>query len=274
MKSVSEVLELSASFLKERKVERPRRIAEDLLAHLLKMKRMDLYLQFDRPVIEAELSLMREYLKKVIKGTPIDYVTGSIDFMGCTIEVDKRVLIPRPETEILVDHVLKRARGNIIWDVCTGSGCIGLALKKERPDWSVTLSDLSKDAVEVAKSNQLINELDVEILQGDLFEPFRGRKADVIVCNPPYISKNEYESLEPSVKNFEPMMALVGGERGDEFYRRIAQELPHVLSEGGQVFFEIGFSQGELLKEIFSNYNYQLLNDWAGHPRFFFLEKQ
>src|SRR5688572_26853314 len=132
MKSVSEVLELSASFLGERKVERPRRVAEDLLAHLLKMKRMDLYLQYDRPVIESELALMREYLKKIVKGIPFDYVTGSLEFMGCKIEVDERVLIPRPETEILVDHVLKRAKGSVVWDICTGSGCIGIALKKKK----------------------------------------------------------------------------------------------------------------------------------------------
>lgn len=271
MKTIVEVIQLSSTYLK---MDRARRIAEELLSHILGLKRMELYLQFDRPVVESELEKMRELLKRVAKGEPVEYVTGVVDFLGCNIKVDKRVLIPRQETEILVDLVLKRIGDGVLWDVCTGSGCIGIAIKKARPDLTVVLSDISKSALEVARENARLNEVEVEILEGDLLQPFKGRKADYLICNPPYISKNEYTNLDPSVRDFEPVQALVGGEEGTEYYQRLNLELDPYLNPKGQVFLEIGAGQEKALKELFVNRPHEVLKDWAGHPRFFFLEKQ
>lgn len=280
MKSVSEILQLSSQFLESKKIDRSRRMAEDLLAHVLKCKRIDLYLSYDRPLVESELSLMRELVKRASTQEPIEYLMGEVDFFGCKIGVDKRVLIPRPETEIFVDLIVKKigfAEEKVVWDVCTGSGCVGIALKKKLPQLQVSLSDLSAGALQLASQNSQKNEVEVEICQGDLLAPFAGRKADIVVCNPPYVTISEYFGLDSSVRDFEPKGALVGGERGTEFYERLEKELPSVLNGRALVFFEIGSGQGESLKEIFSApiwASKQVHLDWSGKERFFFLEMQ
>lgn len=259
MKTIGEIIKLSGEYLK---IERGKRIAEELIAHVLKMKRMDLYLQHDKPVVEEELIKIREMLKRCAKNEPPEYVMGSVDFFGCVIQVDSRVLIPRQETEILVEKISKVAKEGTLWDICTGSGCIGIALKKRNPALNVVLSDISSDALDVARKNAEINQVDVEIVHGDLLEPFKGKRADWIVSNPPYVNLEEYESLDPSVKNFEPKLALVGGL---DYYKRL-QCLSEYLNPKGRAFFEIGANQGEDLKKLFPTA--EMGKDWAGHPRF------
>ena len=267
MKSLGEVLKLSSQFLADRKIGRSRRIAEELIGHVLHLKRIELYLRFDQPVVETELGAIRTLLKRCGKGEPVEYVVGEVEFFGCQIQVDSRVLIPRPETEILVEKIAKRVEKGVLWDLCTGSGCIGIALQKARPGLRVVLADSSKEALAIAAENARRNQVDVEIVQGDLLAPFQGRRADIIVCNPPYISEAEFKRLDPSVKDFEPREALVGGERGTEFYERLARELPPFLNPGGHIFFEIGSTQAEVVKRLFPSGEVE--RDWAGHPRFF-----
>lgn len=277
MKTISEILALSAKFLEDRKVDRAKRIAEELLAWVLQVKRLDLYLQFDRPVDEQELSLLRDFLKRSARGEPVEYIFGEVEFSGCKIGVDQRVLIPRPETEILVEKIKQTAKGSVIWDICTGSGCIGIALKKAFPLASVSLSDLSQEALTVAEKNAALNGVIVDCFLGDLLEPFHGKKADVVVCNPPYISTNELVCLSPSVRDFEPLMALDGGADGGVFYQKLAHVLPAHLHSGARVFLEIGANQGDLVKKIFQGGPWKqvsLEKDWAGHDRFFSLEMQ
>ncbi len=270
MKNIGEILKLSQEFLAERRVEKPRRLAEEILAFVLKMKRMDLYLQFDKPIVEEELFEIREKIKRCGKGEPLEYVVGKVDFFGAEIQIDSRVLIPRPETEILVEKIAKEAKRGVLWDLCTGSGCIGIALKKANPELEVTLSDLSEEALQVAKKNAELNGVHVQFVQGDLLKPFRGQKADWIVCNPPYISEKEYLQLDPSVRDFEPKMALVSGLSGLEFYERLA-EVDKFLQEGGKCFFEIGAGQKEALVKLFPNARIEA--DWANYPRFLFAKK-
>lgn len=279
MKTIGEVLKLSASYLQERQTEHPRRTAEELLASLLKMKRMELYMQFDRPLSEEELASLREQIKRKAKGEPLGYISGEVEFLGCRIRVDRRVLIPRQETEILADLIVKKLGGRegVLWDVCTGSGCLGIALKKALPQLQVVLSDLSKDALALAKENAKADGAEVEFLEGDFLTPFEGRSCDFFVSNPPYVSQSEYLSLDPSVRDFEPKMALVGGESGLAFYERLGRDLPRFLKPGGLAFLEIGAGQGEAVKKIFSGSEWsraELKKDWSGKDRFFFLEKQ
>jgi release factor glutamine methyltransferase len=272
MRTILEVLALSTTFLSERGVERPRRSTEELLAFVLGIKRMDLYLQHDRPLIETELEKMRALVKKRSTGEPLEYVVGEVEFYHCKIKVTRDVLIPRPETELLVDLIVKELKDKegVLWDVCAGPGTMGLALKKALPGFSVTLSDSSPEALLLARQNADSNGLEVHFRQGDLLDPFQGEKADVIVCNPPYISKKEYDSLDPSVRDFEPRGALLGGEKGTEFYERLASLLPFYLNPGGKVYFEIGSTQGPSLQAIFKGG--KVIQDLAGHDRFFFLE--
>ena len=277
MKSVGEILTSSTAFLAERKIDRPRRSAEELLAAALGLKRIDLYMQYERPLIESELEAMRAFLRRRSKSEPLEYILGKVDFYRCSISVNSDVLIPRPETEILVDLIAKEIKGSsgVLWDLCAGSGCIGLAMKKACPELTVLLSDLCPKALAIARANAELNELEVQCLQGDLLEPFEGQKASFIVCNPPYIADGQIPLLDESVKGFEPHLALAGGPGGLSFYERLAAALPAYLERGAKVYFEIGFGQGAALQKIFSApiwRNLRVLADWAGHDRFFFLE--
>jgi release factor glutamine methyltransferase len=280
MKTLGEVLTLSLNFLKDKNSPRFRRDAEELIGHVLKLKRLDLYMQFDRPVLETELETLRALLKRAVKGEPVEYIVGEVSFYHCAITVGPGVLIPRPETEILVDQACRMLRtapfqGKIAWDLCTGSGCIGIAVKKRCPDLSISLSDISEKALEIVRINRKKNDVEVEILHGDLLSPFVSKKADVIFCNPPYVSSKEFVTLDRSVKDFEPEGALVGGEDGLSFYRRLQEELPAHLNPQAKIFFEIGAGQGKALLSLFSGKgwkNGRVEKDWAGHDRFFFLE--
>jgi release factor glutamine methyltransferase len=280
MKTLGEILKLATDFLKEKCDSHPRRHAEDLLSYILKEPRLNLYLQFDRPLEEDELTSYRALLKRKAAGEPVQYICGEVAFWGCDLRITPDVLIPRPETEILLQKATEQIKttsfaGKKAWDICCGSGCIGLGLKKEFPDLSVALSDLSERALMVARANANANQLDVDLLCGDLLSPFKGKKAHYILCNPPYISKKEFSLLDHSVKNFEPFMALVGGESGLAFYERLSQELPVYLESGARVFLEMGKDQGEALFGLFQADCWRakrIEKDWAGHERFFFLE--
>lgn len=271
MKTVGDVLTLSAEFLKEKRIDKPRLVAEELLSHILKLPRIELYMQFERPLQEDELEKYRDYIKRRAKGEPWQYIVGEVDFFGARITLTPDVLIPRQETEILASLIAERELDTEIdvWDVCCGSGCLGISLKKRFPNWNVTLSDISPQALAVAQKNSTINNVDVTLIEGDLFKPFEGKKAGIIICNPPYISEKDFLSLDPSVKNFEPKIALTSGPTGFELYERLAQEYPKYLKSNGKLYFEIGTGMGAGLKKLFPTGH--TLPDWAGHDRFFFL---
>lgn len=282
MRTVLEVLKLSTDYLQQKNIVNPRRQAEELLGEALGFGRMELYLEYSRPLKEEELLKCREWLKRRGQGEPLQYITGSLDFFGCRIKVVQDVLIPRQETEILVDKIAKELsshslEGKVLWDVCCGSGCIGIALKKKFPSLTVVLSDISEKALAIAKENAYENATKVELVCGDLFAPLSlaGNKADFIVCNPPYISENEYETLEREVKGYEPKLALVAGDSGLEYYIRLSSELPSVLASSGKVWLEIGDSQGAKVKKIFNApcwIHVCCEHDWSGRERFFSLE--
>lgn len=282
MKTVTEVLKGSTDYLLSKGLESPRREAEFLLSEFLNMSRLDLYLNFDRPLAVQELDQFRECLKRRGKGEPGQYIHGSVHFYGLNLFVDSAVLIPRPETEILVDHIanvlkVESLEGKKCLDLCSGSGCIGLSLKNKFPGLSVYLSDISENALAVAKNNAESNHLDVHFSQGDLFLPLLDQKFDYIVCNPPYISLKEYRELSPEVREFEPSLALVGGDSGLEFYERLSESLLEHLNPKGRVWLEIGTGQGPAVLDLFSASSWalrKLEKDWAGHDRFILLERE
>ncbi|GAB4225571.1 MAG: peptide chain release factor N(5)-glutamine methyltransferase [Chlamydiales bacterium] len=282
MKSVRDILTLTDHHLRQHHIAQSRRQAELLVADILNMSRLDLYLNFDRPLTENELHLCREALKRRSRHEPLEYIKGEVAFYNCLFKVDPNVLIPRQETEILVDKVVSELRSQnlnqkIFWDLCCGSGCIGISVKCALPELHVVLSDISPEAVEIAKLNAKQNQTQVEILQGDFFAPFKGKQADFIACNPPYISKNEFLSLEEDVRKWEPQLALIGGETGLEYYAKMAAELKPFLKKKGKVWCELGFSQGKDVLNIFEMAGWNKLcvdQDWSGHDRFFSLENE
>jgi len=277
MKTLGEIYQLSVQFLEQKKTVRPKFLVQEILRYALSLDKVSLYMNFERPMENSELEQVRTLLSVAAKGKPIEQIIGKVDFFGCEIEVTPDVLIPRQETEILIDIVSKEvSTGPLeVWDICTGSGCLGISFKKKFPVSKVTLSDISSKALDVAKRNAKKNDVVVEFLEGDLLTPYQGKKADLILCNPPYISKAEFADLDASVKDYEPALALVGGERGTEFYEKMALTLPDYLNPGAKIYFEIGYLQGKMLSELFSGPFWKqkkVLKDWAGHDRFFFLE--
>lgn len=282
MKSILDVLTLSASYLKDKEIDYPRRQAEDLICDALGLTRVNLYVNYDRPLTEVELDLCRSRLARRAKGEPLAYIHGEVAFYGCNLIVTKDVLIPRPETEILIDKIVHQLAkvdlaGKVLWDICCGSGCLGIALKKKFPDLKVVLSDLSPSALAVAQHNAEKNGVEVEFKQGDLLHPFGGEKAHYFVCNPPYIPEHEFSGLSKEVSQYEPRMALISGPTGLEMYQRLADELPAHLSSKAKGWLEIGYSQGEAVKCLFKGSFWKVARvekDWAGHDRFFFLETE
>lgn len=279
MKTILEILNLMTDHLKAKGIDHPRRQSEELLCDILRVPRMQLYTDHDRPLSEPELDKCRQALSRRAKGEPVAYISGEVEFHGCQLTVNSSVLIPRQETGVLVDLMIQQLKtmdlhGKTLADVCCGSGCIGLALKKQFPELHVILSDISPAALTVARANAQANELTVEFCEGDLLDPF-SKNLDFLVCNPPYISETDFQNLDSEVKSFEPSLALVAKENGFEFYRRLAVGLKEAIKSTAQVWLELGAGQGKGIQELFNqqfNRLGQIKLDWAGHERFFFLE--
>jgi release factor glutamine methyltransferase len=280
MKLIQEVLSEVAKTFHDCGFSNSKRQAEELLCELLNCSRAQLYSDQKRPLNAQEWQIAQLWVQRRLKGEPLAYLSGKVQFYGCLIEVNPAVLIPRPETEILVDKVVTHLKkqnldGKVLWDLCCGSGCMGIALKKALPALSVYLSDYSEQALDLAARNAVVNGVKVTCLRGDLLAPFHGKKTHYLVCNPPYISESEYAILDKEVKEYEPRLALVAGQTGLEMYARLAQDLPNYLHAGGQVWLEMGYQQGTAVQQLFQGPPWKkslVENDWAGHSRFFFLE--
>lgn len=274
---MNELVKLISDQFAAHKMTNPKRQAEDLLCDLFNCSRSELY-----SLKEEKKALALNWMERRLAGEPLAYISEKVHFYGCDLKITPAVLIPRPETEILVDKVVNILKNEdltdkILWDLCCGSGCIGIALKKRFPALTVYLSDYSEKATALAAHNATQNQVEVKILIGDLFAPFQGMKAHYIVSNPPYISEDEYASLDREVKDFEPRLALVAGNSGLDIYDRLARVLPSYLYPHGKVWLEIGYNQGNEVKKLFQVpfwKNQKVENDWAGHHRFFFLENE
>lgn len=280
MKTVLEILNAMKEYFHRKNLEPSRRLAEEVLSAALATNRMQLYLQFDRPLNEEELEKCRSLMQRRAKGEPIQYIAGEVDFYHCSFLVTRDVLIPRPETEQLVDKIVGEIKGDdlsgkVLWDMCAGSGCIGISLKKRFPSLSVVLADCSAKALLLAQENGKRNGVEVACVEGDLFAPLLGRKCHYFVSNPPYVDPVEYARLQSEVRDFEPPGALLAGPGGLDFYRRFSQELKNYLYPGAKVWMEIGFDQGEAVKNLFLGAPWRgqkVERDYSGNDRFFSLE--
>lgn len=245
-RTLLEVVRLAAGYLAGRGVERPRLDAELLIARALGVRRIDLYLQYDRPLTEAELAAVRELLRRRARGEPVAYLLGEREFFGRPFVVTPAVLVPRPETETLVEVVLEWARarrGRVrIADVGTGSGCLAVTLAAELPEATVVASDLSEEAVSVAAENASRHDVQarVEAVVGSWGEPLVGRGPfDVVVSNPPYVATAEIADLPRDVRDFEPRLALDAGADGLVPYRALLPGIAPVLGTPALVAIEV-----------------------------------
>ena len=212
----------------------------------------DFVFALQQEVTEEEKQFVEEIYKKLAAHIPAQYIIGHAEFFGMQLKVDERVLIPRPETEELVELILaENPEENLkVLDIGTGSGAIALALAKNRPDWSVTAADISQDALELATENAKRQDLDLTFIRTDCFSEISS-KYDIIVSNPPYISREDQEEVGLNVFHSEPHLALFADENGLAIYRRIAEESKDYLNDGGKIYLEIGYKQGQSVPDFF-----------------------
>ncbi|MDD3368524.1 MAG: peptide chain release factor N(5)-glutamine methyltransferase [Lachnospiraceae bacterium] len=244
-----------------------------LLEYVCHTTLSDLHVQGDMVVGEADEATYRKMIEKRKSRIPVQHITGEQEFMGLNFKVNDQVLVPRQDTEILVEEVMKNLHdGMHILDMCTGSGCILLSLLHYSNDCQGTGTDISEAALAVAKKNAEALSLEANWIQSDLFEKIDG-KYDIIVSNPPYIASAVIPTLEPEVRDHEPMMALDGKEDGLYFYQRIVKECKKNLYHGGMLFFEIGYDQGNALVTLMSENGFkevEVVKDYAGLDRVVF----
>jgi release factor glutamine methyltransferase len=255
--TVLDILQSTTAYFKKRGIENPRLNAEHLLAHSLGRKRLDVYLEFERDLAEAELAPLRELVRRRAQNEPLQHLLGTVEFCGNIFLCDKRALVPRPETEEFVELVKSRIvnRESRIVDLGTGSGVIALSLAARFPDAEIIATDISDDALLLARENAVrLGTSRVQFLKSDLLENVDG-PFELIVANLPYISRHDRDQLVPEVLR-DPEIALFAGEKGDEIIRRLIETAPSHLNPGGLLALEIGLGQEPALIDLLRDKNY------------------
>ena len=271
-KTYFEVLKWASSFLENNNQEAY--IAEYLLLEKNRWTKTDLLMNFKNQMPLAEYNAYKADLEKVTLHIPVQYLIGSTEFYGRRFKVNEHTLIPRPETEELVELILKdNYQENLeVVDIGTGTGIIALSLSLENPTWKVTGLDISKEALKIAIRNNQALEGQVHFLESDVLSKFpKNKKIDILVSNPPYISYDEWEEMDESVREYEPKQALFAENNGLAIYEKIAKESTTVLSETGRIYLEIGYLQGEsvsqIFKEAYPTKNVRVIKDLNGQDR-------
>src|SRR3972149_5397910 len=295
--TIKETLSWTTDYLVQYDVPDAKAEAEYLLAHALGCKRVELHVNHASGLSYHALQEFIDFVERRIKREPPQYIIGEQEFYGLTFKVNKDVLIPRPETEILVEEAVKTVRSQesevrsqntkihyselltpdskLILDLCTGSGCIAVSLAKEIPDSQIYVVDISESALDVARENAERHSVvdKITFIQGNLFAPLRGLslKVDLIVSNPPYVSRDMMKDLQPEIRDYEPEIAVYAGDDGLDFYRRIISESPAYLTQGGHLILEIGYGQAEEIKKLIEQSNafadISITKDFAGIDR-------
>ena len=274
--TVLEVLQSTTAYFKKRDIESPRLNAEHLLAHTLERRRIDLYLEFERPLAETELAPLRELVRRRGQGEPLQHLLGTVEFAGRVFLCDKRALVPRPETEELVERIIQSAvthHPSTILDVGTGSGVIALTLAAQFPEAEVDAVDISNDALALARENAARLDLQdrVRFAKGNLLTQIQGA-FDLIVANLPYVATGDRPALSREVLH-DPAVAVFAGERGDELVRELISAARDRLRPGGMLALEVGIGQADNLAALLAEKNYHdiaSIRDYCGVTRFLF----
>jgi release factor glutamine methyltransferase len=281
MQTVLEILKKTTDFFTSKHIEDARLEAEILLAHGLGLKRMDLYLQFDRPLTDEELAKMRPLVQRRGQREPIQHIIGSVGFRHLEIKCDARALIPRPDTEQIIDlaNSLIQDQSNVsALEIGVGTGAILLSLIHENPQVTKALGvDISQDALNLAQENATLCNIDsIEWILSDLFTNIPQQQFDLIISNPPYIPTSVCAELEVEVKKYDPMLALDGGISGLDIYERILSEAAAFLKPNGHLLFEIGYDQGQSVPDLGIRLGWTLVGvykDYGSNDRFVCFKK-
>ena len=287
--TIKELLAWTQGYFQDRGIAEPRLEAELLLAHVLGQSRIFLYANYEAPSSPPEREAYRNLIKRRAAGEPLAYITGTKEFMSLTYQVGPPVLIPRPETELLVEQVIELVRGTVatseeieepsplkICDVGTGSGAIAVSLAYYLPESRVYAVDISSPALEIARANANHNEVIIEYFHGDLLAPLDGEGPfDFIVANLPYIPEPEYQALDRGILEYEPREALLAGGDGLDLYRRLLPQALGLLKPGGYILYAIGAEQGTAAVNLMDQFTeVELLTDLAGRDRIIRARKQ
>ena len=275
--TIRRVIAWATQDFRARGIESARLDAELLLAYALDTDRIRVILDSERRLLAGELAVYRELIKRRRSGEPIAYLLGRREFFGLPFRVDRRVLIPRPDTEALVEVALDRTRARSLFgralDLCTGSGCVAIAFATRRPTWRVTGTDVSPEAVELARENALrLGAIwGVRFASGDGFAAVAaGERFELVTANPPYVPRAELELLEATIRDFEPRLALDGGSDGLSLIRRIVSETTARLVPGGVLALEVGAGQADGVARLLGDAGYlevERRRDYGGHER-------
>lgn len=274
MLTVLEALNLSSDFLERKGIESPRLNAELLLADILGCRRLDIYLSYDRPLSEDETNKYRENINRRAKFEPMQYIVGYEEFYGMRFLVTPAVLIPRPETEILVEKAIEIINNNefSVLDIGTGSGIIPISIAKHCPNAKIFAVDISEDAVKIAQANAMAQDVEGRVLIGkmDILSQNLKQKYNIIISNPPYVQEKEFDSLQNEIKDYEPKIAVTDFEDGFKFYKRIINIAKESLDDNGKLMFEVGLGQAKNVKEIMEKEGFSsviVLKDFADIDR-------
>ncbi|MDR3275226.1 MAG: peptide chain release factor N(5)-glutamine methyltransferase [Endomicrobium sp.] len=271
--NICNLLKKAGIFLKLKGISEPKSDTEVLLSFVLQIKRSKLFLIGSHKPTDKQTLQYEEYILRRSNREPAAYITGFSGFMGFEFKVNKNVLIPRPETEILVENVLnlpEKENRNSVLDLCTGSGCIAVSLAKLGRFKNITASDISSSALETAKENAKINNIaTIDFVESNIFNKINNKAFDIIAVNPPYVSYEEYNNLEPELK-YEPKIALKAKDNGLFFYKEIAVKAGKYLKNNGYITVELNANKCNLIKQIFLENGYkniEIINDYANLPR-------
>jgi release factor glutamine methyltransferase len=284
--TILKIIQWATTYFKSNQIDSPRLTIEILLAHVLGVGRIDLYLAFDKPLHADELTLLKSLIKRRIQREPVAYITSKKEFFGLEFDVTPDVLIPRPETEFLVEETLKYIPQNVdfaplkILDMGTGSGAIIVSLSKNRPEHLFFASDVSFPALNIASANARKHGINnICFFAGDWFKPIAKTRIffDIIISNPPYIPVNDIAHLAPEITQYEPTKALGGGADGMDALRKLIDEAPAYLNPKGMMLLEIGHDQREKVQKAVANSPYfelvKFITDYGGHDRVAILSK-
>ena len=271
-KNIFNILQQATEFLKSNNIKEAQLDAEILLCGILEVSRSKLYILRRESITEEQYKKYKEYLNRRITREPVDYILGNSEFMGLNFNVNSNVLIPRQETELIVEHAnkfIKETKAKNILDLCTGSGCVAVSLAYYNDNVSVVASDVSEAALEVAKSNALINNVSekIKFIKSDMFNNIIDEKFDIIISNPPYVKNDEYKGLEKEIF-FEPKIAFLADDDGLTFYRIIAQKAKQYLNKKGMLLLELNSNISSKVADLFNDFNsVSIVKDYSGLDR-------
>ncbi|MFZ0034979.1 MAG: peptide chain release factor N(5)-glutamine methyltransferase [Sedimentisphaerales bacterium] len=268
--TIQKLLNWVTEYLTNKGIDSPRLSAELLLSYVLELKRIELYTQFEKIIAEQQLDQLHDLVERAGQHEPVAYLVGKTEFYSLEVDITPDCMIPRPETELLVERAIEFLRTSsgkpvaarshrgeqFVCDLCTGSGCVAVAIARNYPNAHIIATDISDAALSVAAKNIEKHHLEerIRLLCGDLFDPLipqlEVNKFDLIVCNPPYVSAAEFEKLDKNVKEYEPKLALFAGDDGLDIYRRIIEKVEQFLKPNAALMLEVGYDQGQAVRQL------------------------